>query len=123
MTCSPDSDLDHLKNTVENRTAVDTFALYQEVYDFGNDSLSASGISSGLSNNSTLHRQSCEALSSSGHQCFWNPQSRITGDFCNTCHKSCQSEQKSMNFYQFVIGVLLISLASPLGFVYIPAIT
>ena len=64
----------------------------------------------------------CEALSSSSHQCFWNPNSRITGEYCNTCHASCHSEQKSSNFYQFSAGVLLVSLASALGFVFISAI-
>ena len=72
--------------------------------------------------NSSLHQELCEGRSNSS-QCFWNPQSRITGEFCNTCHDACLSEQKAMDFYQFGVGVLLISLASPLGFVYIPAIT
>ena len=76
--------------------------------------------------NSSLYQQwleSCEALSNSSHQCFWNPKSRITGEFCNTCLRTCLSEQKSTNFYQFSLGVLLVSLTAPLCFVYIPAIT
>lgn len=79
-----------------------------------------------LCSNSSLQQkvETCVSQNiSGGHQCFWNPQSRITGESCNTCHESCQSEQKAMNFYQFGIGVLLISLSSPLGFVYISAIT
>jgi len=64
----------------------------------------------------------CEALSSSSYQCFWNPNSRITGEFCNTCHASCHSQQKSSNFYQFSAGVLLLALAGSLGFVFISAI-
>ena len=65
----------------------------------------------------------CEAQSSSSHQCFWNPNSRITGEHCNTCHASCHSQQKSSNFYQFSAGVLLLALASSLGFMFISAIT
>ena len=78
------------------------------------------------SSNSSLHSwwvESCEALSSSSHQCFWNPKSRITGEFCNTCHTACYSEQKSLNFYQFSAGVLLVCLASAMGFIFISAIT
>ena len=78
------------------------------------------------SSNSSLYNwwvESCEALSSSSHQCFWNPKSRITGEFCNTCHRACYSEQKSLNFYQFSIGMLLVCLATPLGFVFVSSIT
>ena len=74
------------------------------------------------SNSSHLFSERCEALSSSSHQCFWNPHSRITGEYCNTCHASCHSEQKSSNFYQFSAGVLLVTLASSFGFVFISAI-
>ena len=76
--------------------------------------------------NSSLYQQlveSCEALSSSSHQCFWNPKSRITGEFCNTCLPTCLSEQASLNFYQFSLGVVLICISGPLGFVFISAIT
>ena len=78
------------------------------------------------SSNSSLHSQwveSCEALSSSSHQCFWNPKSRITGEFCNTCDTACYSEQQSFNFYQFSAGVMLICLSSPPAFVFISSIT
>ena len=71
----------------------------------------------------SVHQYRCEARSGSEHECFWNPVSRVTGEFCNTCHESCQSKRKAMDFYQFSIGVLIISLASPLGFVYVAAIT
>ena len=78
------------------------------------------------SSNSSLLSQwveSCEALSNSSHQCFWNPKSRITGEFCNTCDAVCYSEQKSFNFIQFSAGVMLICLASSLGFVFISSIS
>ena len=64
----------------------------------------------------------CEALSGSGDQCFWNPQSRVTGEFCNTCVAGCLSEQKSLDIYQFSAGVLLLSVSTPLGFVFVSAI-
>lgn len=71
---------------------------------------------------SSFHEVSCETWSTSSHQCFWNQKSRITGEFCGTCHEVCLSEQRSMNFYQLCIGVLLICVTIPVGFVAIPAI-
>ena len=80
-----------------------------------------------LDSNSSDYQQllveSCEAQSSSGHQCFWNPESRITGEFCNTCRATCLSREASINFYQFSAGMFLIALASPLKNVVISAIT
>ena len=73
--------------------------------------------------NSSLYVENCEALSSSSHQCFWNPESRVTGEFCNTCLLTCLSKQTTINFYQYTVGVLLISFASPLGLVLTSAIT
>ena len=60
--------------------------------------------------------ESCEAQSSSSHQCFWNPQSRITGDYCNTCLPVCLSYQASLNLYQFSAGVLMLSVGSFLAY-------
>ena len=87
------------------------------------DSALSSGmdeICSNGTNNSSLYQhlvESCEALSSSSHQCFWNPMSRITGIFCNTCFRVCLSREKSINFYQFSLGILLLALSAPRVFV------
>ena len=105
-----------------------------ELYDFENDVSSFSsgvespslfsGFSSGMRENTSQYGfyERCQALSSSSHQCFWNPQSRITGEFCNTCLCVCLSEQTTINFYQFTLGILLISFATPLAFVLVSAI-
>ena len=73
----------------------------------GGDSIYPLPLSDGMnSSNSSLNNwwvESCEALSSSSHQCFWNPKSRI--------------------FFQFSVGVLLVCLASAMGFIFISAIT
>ena len=65
----------------------------------------------------------CEAQSTSSDHCSWNPKSRITGEFCNTCLDSCLSQQKTMNFYQFGLGVALATFSSSFGFVYSSAVT
>ena len=92
-----------------------TTIVYSEVYCNGTD----------LFNNSSCHGQlveNCKNLSSSSHQCFWNPEARVTGEFCNTCLPVCLSKQRSLNIYQFSLGVLLLAL-STLAFVFISAIT
>ena len=100
-----------------------------EVFDFQNESspanlnYSMSGFNS--SDNVTAYEQlvaSCEALSSSSHQCSFNPNSHITGEFCNTCMPTCLSKQATINFYQFSAGILLLSLSAPLGFIFASAI-
>ena len=80
--------------------------------------------STNLTSNSSLYQQlleSCEALSSSSHQCFWNPESRVTGEFCNTCLPTCLSQQASLNFYQFSVGSLLILVGPLLVYVFVSA--
>ena len=74
-------------------------------------------------NTSSLFEEKlCENRSIPGHECFWNPQSRITGECCNICEDTCLSKQKTMNIYQLSIGVSLISVMVPIGFFSIPAI-
>jgi MFS family permease len=79
----------------------------------------------GESNSELSHHElvkNCTSLSSPSHQCFLNPDSDITGEFCNTCLCACLSKQTTINFYQFTVGILLISFATPLAFVLISAI-
>ena len=64
----------------------------------------------------------CESLSTDGNSCYWNQQSDITGEFCNTCLPACLSRQANMNFYQFTAGVMFLSIAAPLGYVFISAV-
>ena len=65
-----------------------------------------------------LKVENCETQSTSDHRCFWNPKSRVTGDYCNTCLETCRSEKLSLNFYQFIIGVFLTAMGSMLGFTF-----
>ena len=64
----------------------------------------------------------CELQSTSSHQCFWNPQSRVTGEHCSTCLPICLSQQTSLNFYQFNVGVFLTAMGSVLGYMFINAL-
>ena len=98
---------------------------YNESYNIG-DLFSNETLASEVSNTSSLYLElleGCIAQSTSSDHCFWNPQSRVTGDFCNSCVSSCLSEQKSLNFVQFIIGALLVASSASLGFVFISAVT
>ena len=76
---------------------------------------------SNTTDNSTVSQileEMCKAQCPSGHHCFWNPHSRITGDYCNTCVENCLSYETSLNFYQFNVGVFLVMSGSILEFVF-----
>ena len=82
--------------------------------------LLGSGLSCGIGEN-VSEQLVCEEQICSGHQCFWNPQSQVTGECCSTCLPVCLSQQTTINFYQFTLGILLISFATPLAFVVVSA--
>lgn len=62
-------------------------------------------------------RDCCEAQSTPIHPCFWNPHSRVSGEYCNTCRKECLSLTTALNFHQFNVGVFLVAVGSILGYV------
>ena len=97
---------------------------YNELY--SGDLLPNTTLAGVVTNTSSVHLElleSCIAQSTSSDHCFWNPQSRVTGDFCNSCAPSCLSEEKSLNIVQFSIGALLVASSASLGFVFISAVT
>ena len=55
--------------------------------------------------------RACEDLSTSGSECFWNPKSRITGEYCAECFRVCRSVDKSLNFVQFSIGLTMLGMS------------
>lgn len=75
-----------------------------------------------ITSNASLHQEWCEGLSNSSDECSWNPQSHITGEFCNTCRKSCLSKHYTINFYQFTFGILVLAFVTPLAFIVVSAI-
>ena len=63
-----------------------------------------------LASNSSLLTQQverCESLSSSVDECFWNRQSRVTGNYCYSCLGVCLSLSRSQNIYQLSMAVML----------------
>ena len=67
-------------------------------------------------------RKACEAVSTPEDLCHWNPVSQFTGQYCQTCRPVCRSMRRSLNFFQFCIGVSLMTLAIPLGNIIIAVI-
>ena len=50
----------------------------------------------------------CEQYGNSSYNCFWNPVSRITGDYCERCRQVCLSTEHSLSFFQLVVGIMLL---------------
>ena len=46
------------------------------------------------------------------YSCHWNPQSRLTGKYCEDCPPICRDKANYLTFYQFVISI---------GFMFISA--
>ena len=61
-----------------------------------------------------LDERICEELSTEANPCFWNPHSRVTGQYCAECFKVCRSVKRSLNFVQLCLGLGLLSATAPL---------
>ncbi len=47
----------------------------------------------------------------SGNECFWNPESRITGDYCERCRQVCLSKSHTLNLVQLLFGLGMTSFS------------
>ena len=56
------------------------------------------------------NQQLCMSLTTAENQCFWNLESRVTGEKCSNCRAVCLSQQKSLTFIQFIIGMFIFAL-------------
>ena len=56
----------------------------------------------------------CEGSGEEG-QCFWNPQSRLTGEYCERCRPVCLSRDHTLSFGQLIAGTFLLSLVFAMG--------
>ena len=71
-------------------------------------------LTSCLDNSSISSQCICESFNATpGYECFWNPQSRVTGQYCERCLETCRSVRHSLNFVQAVVGLLIIGLGYP----------
>ena len=110
------------RDTTCSITNTTTGALLEDFNDFStNGEGSGSQVAQlGLIQATLYANESCEG--NSPQDCFWNPVSRITGEECNTCLPACLSRSKSLCFYQFSVGVLMLAIATPLIFVFVSII-
>ena len=58
--------------------------------------------------------EACKMHSGDPDQCFFNPDSHITKEYCTDCRPLCRSELHTLNFAQFLIGICLFSFSFPL---------
>jgi len=56
----------------------------------------------------------CRMHSGSPYQCFWNPDGRISQEYCSDCREVCRSELHTLNFAQFLIGICLFGYSFPM---------
>jgi len=66
-----------------------------------------------LCSNVTLPRTVCESLGDTKYHCYWNQNSRVTGEECYACPSICRSEYKSLYLAQFVVGSVLFEFGIP----------
>ena len=90
--------------------------------DMENGIWNCSNVSSGHQSHYEQIVDTCESLSTDDDRCFWNQQSQVTGEFCNACLPTCLSRRATLDFFQFSAGVLCMSVAAPLGFVFVSAV-
>ena len=57
----------------------------------------------------------CEALSGPPYHCFWNPNSRLTGEYCPRCNPLCRSVDYSLTFGQFLVGLIFLVFSYQIG--------
>ena len=67
-------------------------------------------------NNSSLLSpcELCRMQSGEPYQCFFNPDARISKEYCADCKSLCRSKLHTLNFAQFLIGVSLFGLGFPM---------
>jgi len=56
----------------------------------------------------------CESLSSSQYHCHWIPNSVITHRLCHACPPICRSVDHTLNFVQFMVGVVIFRISIPI---------
>ena len=84
---------------------------------------SSSEVQQSSENSTALQlRKACEALSTPEHQCHWNPVSQFTGKYCQDCRPVCRSVRRSLNFFQFCLGVGMVIVAIPIACIVIVVI-
>ena len=81
------------------------YSSFPEDYYLSNDSVSEL----------LLKANYCMAQSSVENTCHWNPLSQVTGRLCEECYPVCRSVQKSLNFIQLLIGIMLFTTAVPMS--------
>lgn len=99
---------------IQQRNTTDSYETTSEYFLVDYDNASIATTLPLLVNSSLSFAEHCKGMSMMDHACYWNPLSRVTNKLCIGCHPACRSEQKSINFIQFCVGISIILFVSQL---------
>ena len=63
-----------------------------------------------------VYQMAVNRCESAGEHCHWIPNSLVTGQHCSDCQPICRSTQYTLNFIQFMFGVMLLFSTNLLGY-------
>lgn len=64
----------------------------------------------------------CLEANVSSNDCYWSPQSIITGKRCEDCQPICRSISHSLTFVQFLLGSALLLVSIPVAWIPVAAL-
>lgn len=70
----------------------------------------------------SIARNKCVAANTTWNDCYWNPQSIVTGKLCEDCQPICRSKSHSLTFVQFLLGSALLLVSIPIAWIPVAAL-
>ena len=64
----------------------------------------------------TVYQMAVNRCESAGDHCHWIPNSQVTHKHCSDCQPICRGTRRTLNFVQFVVGMVFFSLTLPLAY-------
>ena len=61
-----------------------------------------------------VYQMAVNRCESAGEHCHWIPNSPVTGKHCSDCQPICRSTTHTLNFVQFIVGIVLFLSTSSL---------
>ena len=61
-----------------------------------------------------VYQMAVNRCESAGEHCHWIPNSHVTGKHCSDCQPICRSTTHTLNFVQFIVGIVLFLSTSSL---------
>ena len=61
-----------------------------------------------------VYQMAVNRCESAGEHCHWIPNSQVTHRHCSDCQPICRNTQHTLNFPQFLVGLILLITTLPL---------